>query len=92
MVIQTRITCNFAESKIIKEKNMRLKKFLSPCAIGIVAVLFTCSCKDEEVELESLEPAETLDGFIFGLGIQSNQMLEEMNKLEMFLQKLMKNN
>ena len=25
-----------------------LKKYLSPCAIGIVAVLFTCSCKDEE--------------------------------------------
>lgn len=53
---------------------MRLKKFLSPCAIGIVAVLFTCSCKDEEVEPESSEPAETLDGFIFGLGdpIQPN--------------------
>ena len=53
---------------------MRLKKFLSPCAIGIVAVLFTCSCKDEEVEPESSEPAETLDVFIFGLGdpIQPN--------------------
>ena len=53
---------------------MRLKKFLSPCAIGIVAVLFTCSCKDEEVEPDSSEPAETLDGFIFGLGdpIQPN--------------------
>ena len=27
---------------------MRLKKFLSPCAIGIVAVLFVSSCKEEE--------------------------------------------
>ena len=27
---------------------MRLEKVLSPCAMGIVAVLFTCSCKDEE--------------------------------------------
>lgn len=74
MVVQTGITCIFAKSKIIKEKNMRLKKFLSPCAIGIVAVLFTCSCKDEEVEPDSSEPAETLDGFIFGLGdpIQPN--------------------
>lgn len=51
-----------------------LKKYLSPCAIGIVAVLFTCSCKDEEVEPENSEPTESLDNFIFGLGdpIQPN--------------------
>lgn len=51
-----------------------LKKYLSPCAIGIVAVLFTCSCKDEDVEPESSDPTETLDDFIFGLGdpIQPN--------------------
>ena len=53
---------------------MMLKKYLSPCAIGIVAVLFTCSCKDEDVEPESSDPTETLDDFIFGLGdpIQPN--------------------
>ena len=53
---------------------MILKKYLSPCAIGIVAVLFICSCKDEEVEPDSSEPTESLDDFIFGLGdpIQPN--------------------
>lgn len=69
MVVRTRITCNFAQSKIIKEKNMRLKKFLSPCAIGIVAVLFTCSCKDEEETKESY--AEELNEFVASLPMPS---------------------
>lgn len=55
--------------KIIKEKNMRLKKFLSPCAIGIVAVLFTCSCKDEEETKESY--AEELNEFVASLPMPS---------------------
>ena len=85
MVVRTRITCNFAQSKIIKEKNMRLKKFLSPCAIGIVAVLFTCSCKDEEETGKNRE--ENLDKFVASLQIPQQPEIPSVNTDSFFTEK-----
>ncbi len=64
---------------------MRLKKFLSPCAIGIVAVLFTCSCKDEEETGKNRE--ENLDKFVASLQIPQQPEIPSVNTDSFFTEK-----